>query len=310
MGTVNSSDETRSRAKELSQKLGAYHSDINIDEAVEAHESILEKTLNFRPKYITEGGSAAESLARQNIQARNRVVISYELAQLSTTARKTPRAGGALLVLGSSNVDEILRSYYTKYDAGSADISPLGSTSKTDIRRFQHWAVSHWDLPILASFMDATPTAEVLPLSAGVQSDDSDAEMGMTYAELSRFGVLRKVDKLSPWSMYLRLLGEWKNQPEYEGSPRKIAEKVKRVFKFYAINRHKTTIITPSVHLSAYNPDDNRHDLRPVLYVVGWSWQSGKIDGHFEELERKMAGGEVRRPIDKTKDGPIESDDR
>lgn len=36
------------------------------------------------------------------------MVVSYELAQLSTTARNLPRAGAALLVLGSGNVDEVL----------------------------------------------------------------------------------------------------------------------------------------------------------------------------------------------------------
>lgn len=113
MGTVNSGDETRSRAKRLAETLGAYHSDINIDEAVTAHEAIVAKTLNFTPRYKIEGGSDAEQLARQNIQARNRMVVSYELAQLSTTARKLPRAGAALLVLGSGNVDEILRGYCT-----------------------------------------------------------------------------------------------------------------------------------------------------------------------------------------------------
>lgn len=35
--------------------------------------------------------------------------------------------------------------------------------------------------------MEATPTAELLPLSAGVQDDET--EMGLTYAELSVFGV-------------------------------------------------------------------------------------------------------------------------
>jgi hypothetical protein len=37
-------------------------------------------------------------LAKQNIQARNRMIVAYELAQLSTTARNLPRAGAALLV--------------------------------------------------------------------------------------------------------------------------------------------------------------------------------------------------------------------
>jgi NAD+ synthase (glutamine-hydrolysing) len=110
--------------------------------------------------------------------------------------------------------------------------------------------------------------------------------MGFTYDELSVFGVLRKVDRLGPWSAYLRLLGQWKNRPGY--GPREIAEKVMRFFRFYAINRHKATIITPSIHLSAYNPDDNRHDLRPFLYVVNWPWQFGKIMAHVEELEKKI----------------------
>lgn len=75
--------------------------------------------------------------------------------------------------------------------------------------------------------------------------------MGLTYEELSTFGILRKVDKLGPWSCYLRLLGVWKNRSGL--GPRGIAEKVMRFFRYYAVNRHKATIITPAVHLSAYS---------------------------------------------------------
>lgn len=293
MGTVNSGDETRTRAKRLSERLGGYHSDIKIDEAVTAHENIIAQTLDgFRPKYAIEGGSAAENLARQNIQARNRLVVAYELAQLSTTARNTPRKGAALLVLGSGNVDENLRGYYTKYDASSADIAPLGSISKTDAKAFQAWARDHWDLPIMTEFIEATPSAELLPLSAGVQDDESDAEMGFTYNELSEFGILRKVHKLGPWSAYLRLLGDWKERPGF--GPREIADKVMRFFRFYALNRHKAVILTPSPHLSAYNPDDNRHDLRPFLYVVNWPWQFDKIKTHVEEMENRLKSGEIQ----------------
>lgn len=291
MGTVNSGEETRTRAKRLSERLGGYHSGIKIDEAVTAHENIIAQTLDgFRPKYAIEGGSAAENLARQNIQARNRLVVAYELAQLSTTARNTPRKGASLLVLGSGNVDENLRGYYTKYDASSADIAPLGSISKTDAKAFQAWARDHWDLPIMTEFIEATPSAELLPLSAGVQDDESDAEMGFTYSELSEFGILRKVHKLGPWSAYLRLLGDWKERPGF--GPREIADKVMRFFRFYSLNRHKAVILTPSPHLSAYNPDDNRHDLRPFLYVVNWPWQFDKIRRHVEDMEKRLKDGE------------------
>lgn len=291
MGTVNSGEETRTRAKRLSERLGGYHSDIKIDDAVTAHENIIAQTLSgFRPKYAIEGGSAAENLARQNIQARNRLVVAYELAQLSTTARNTPRKGAALLVLGSGNVDENLRGYYTKYDASSADIAPLGSISKTDAKAFQAWARDQWELPIMTEFIEATPSAELLPLSAGVQDDESDAEMGFTYNELSEFGILRKVHKLGPWSTYLRLLGDWKERPGF--GPREIADKVMRFFRFYSLNRHKAVILTPSPHLSAYNPDDNRHDLRPFLYVVNWPWQFDKIKKHVEDMEKRLKDGD------------------
>ncbi|KAK1764720.1 glutamine-dependent NAD(+) synthetase [Phialemonium atrogriseum] len=285
MGTVNSSEETQGRAKRLAGMIGAYHSNITIDETVAAHETMVEKALNFKPKYEVEGGSSAENLAKQNIQARNRMVISYSLAQLSTTARNLPRAGSALLVLGSGNVDENLRGYFTKYDASSADIAPLGSISKKDAKAFQLWAREKWDLPILSEFMEATPTAELLPLSAGVQDDET--EMGLTYAELSVFGIMRKVDKLGPWSTYLRLLSEWRDRPGY--GPRQIAEKVFKFYGSYAVNRHKAVIVTPSVHLSPYDPDDNRFDLRPFLYVVQWPWQFGKIRSHVEQLEKRLA---------------------
>lgn len=103
-GTVNSSDETRSRAKRLAERLGAYHLNISIDAAVDAHQSIIKDALQFTPKYIVEGGTQAENLALQNVQARSRMVVQYSLAQLATTARKLPRAGAALLVLTSGNV--------------------------------------------------------------------------------------------------------------------------------------------------------------------------------------------------------------
>jgi NAD+ synthase (glutamine-hydrolysing) len=296
MGTKNSGDVTRSRAKRLSERLNAYHSDISIDEAVSAHQSIIEKTLSLKPKYQSQGGSMAEDLALQNIQARNRLVVSYELAQLSTTARQLPRAGSALLVLGSGNVDENLRGYYTKYDASSADIAPLGSISKTDAKSFLGWARDNWDLPILTEFLEAPPTAELQPLAVN-QTDEED--MGFTYAELSELGMLRKEDKLGPWSMYLRLLCDKKGDANFP--PRKIAEKVLNFFKFYSMNRHKTTILTPSPHLSTYNPDDNRFDLRPFLLNIWWPYQREKIMAHVDLIEKKS--GDAAAAMEQEKSG-------
>jgi NAD+ synthase (glutamine-hydrolysing) len=53
---------------------------------------------------------------------------------------------------------------------------------------------------------------------------------------------------------------------------------VKHFFKYYAINRHKATVLTPSYHAENYSPDDNRFDHRQFLYNVGWPWQFKRID--------------------------------
>lgn len=41
-----------------------------------------------------------------------------------------------------------------------------------------------------------------------------------------------------------------------------ILVQVKHFFRFYSINRHKATVLTPSYHAESYSPDDNRYDHR------------------------------------------------
>ena len=126
------------------------------------------------------------------------MVLSYFLAQLLPWVRGKQ---GALLVLGTSNVDEALRGYMTKYDCSSADINPIGGISKTDLRRFLAWAAENKGYPILNEIVEAPPTAELEPITADyVQNDEAD--MGMTYDELSRFGRLRKIERCGPLAMF------------------------------------------------------------------------------------------------------------
>lgn len=275
MGTENSSKETRKRAKELAHEIGSYHVDLNMDTVVTAVRSLFELVTGKTPKFKVHGGSPAENLALQNIQARLRMVLAYLFAQLLPWVRGF---AGGLLVLGSANVDESLRGYLTKYDASSADINPIGSISKTDLKKFIEYAEHEFKLPILHEFLTATPTAELEPITQTyVQSDEAD--MGLTYEELSIFGRLRKINGLGPYSMFLKLYHEW--TPRL--SPAEIAVKVKRFFYFYAVNRHKMTVLTPSYHAEAYSPDDNRFDLRPFLIIPSFPWASKKIDQVVEK---------------------------
>lgn len=282
MGTVNSSKETRARSKELASTIGSYHIDMNMDALVDSVITVFELATGKRPIFKIFGGSQTENLALQNIQARLRMVLSYLFAQLLPWTR---RREGGLLVLGSANVDECLRGYLTKYDCSSADINPIGGISKTDLKAFIKWAEVQFELPILREFLDATPTAELEPITENyVQSDEVD--MGMTYEELSSFGRLRKVEKCGPDAMFVKLYHEW-SQPPFNYSAELIAEKVKRFWFFYAINRHKMTTMTPAYHAEQYSPDDNRFDLRPFLINPRFPVASKNIDEYVRKINKR-----------------------
>ncbi|KAF8826059.1 hypothetical protein HHX47_DHR6000466 [Lentinula edodes] len=204
MGTENSSAETRNRAKNLAGAIGSYHIDLNMDTVVTTVRNLFGFVTGVKPEFRAHGGSNAENLALQNIQARLRMVLAYLFAQLLPWVRG--RVGG-LLVLGSANVDE--------------------------------------------SFLDATPTAELEPITENyVQADEAD--MGMTYDELSVFGRLRKVEKCGPYSTFTKLVHEWGG------------------------------FLSPLQE--SYSPDDNRFDLRPFLYPSRFPWQFKKIDEVAEAL--------------------------
>ncbi|EFA83148.1 glutamine-dependent NAD+ synthetase [Heterostelium album PN500] len=269
LATKNSSKETRDRAALIASQVGAIHKVVEIDQITDSFGQAFSTITNKIPKFKVQGGSNRENLALQNVQARARMVMSYHLATLLLW-----EAGreGSLLVLGSANVDESLRGYMTKYDCSSADINPIGGISKVDLKRFLKWAAEHKNLPALLDVLTATPTAELEPTTENyVQSDEVD--MGMTYEELNEFGRLRKINRCGPVTMFERLVADWNHL-----KPEIVAEKVKRFFYYYAINRHKMTTITPSYHAEAYSPDDNRYDHRPFLYNTKWDSQFKLID--------------------------------
>lgn len=282
-----SSTETRERARQVAEQIGAFHVVADVSKAVTSVISIFLAVCgpNFTPRFRSQGGSAAENLALQNIQARVRMVVGYLFAQLGLWARGRQ---GSLLVLGSANVDECLRGYVTKYDCSSADINPIGGISKNDLRGFLQWAarpVSEGGLGYhaLTEVVDAPPTAELEPRDDGYSQTD-EADMGMRYDELWWYGRLRKLERCGPLSMFHKLTRVWSDQVE---NVKEIADKVKFFFKMYSINRHKVTTLTPSYHAEDYSPEDNRFDLRPFLYNCMWTHQFHSIDKAVEDISSR-----------------------
>lgn len=283
-----SSSETRERACTLSSEIGAWHSALDIGAVVNATVDVFVSVFGEarRPRFRAHGGSNAENLALQNIQARSRMLLSYVFAQLTLWTRGR---AGSLLVLGSANVDEGLRGYLTKYDCSAADINPIGGICKSDLKSFLSWAAKGVPDGLgynsLQLVLEAPPTAELEPITTEhTQTDEED--MGMTYDELTWYGKLRKLRRCGPYSMYYKLLSIWK---ERELSPAVIATKVKFFFRMYAINRHKMTTLTPSYHAENYSPEDNRFDLRQFLYNVRWTRQFRAIDEDVEQRQDVVA---------------------
>ncbi|XP_059153927.1 glutamine-dependent NAD(+) synthetase-like [Physella acuta] len=281
MSTTNSSAETKSYAAELAEQIGSYHMGISVDLAVESLLKIFQLAFSVVPRFKAHGGSLRENLAMQNVQARVRMVVSYLFAQLSLWARGKP---GGLLVLGSSNVDESLRGYMTKYDCSSADINPIGGISKTDLRRFIQYCVKAFKFSSLEKINSAPPTAELEPLEDGRLAQTDEEDMGMTYDELSVYGKLRKQNCCGPYSMFCKLL----HISSQQCPPEQIADKVKHFFRSYAVNRHKMTVLTPSYHCESYSPDDNRFDQRQFLYNAKWLWQFARIDAEVQKANSSI----------------------
>ncbi|KAJ8249474.1 hypothetical protein GJAV_G00235840 [Gymnothorax javanicus] len=289
MASENSSQETCRCSKDLSAQIGSTHINLNIDMAVKGILGIFSMVTGKWPQFRASGGSSRENVALQNVQARVRMVLAYLFAQLSLWARGRP---GGLLVLGSANVDESLTGYFTKYDCSSADINPIGGISKTDLRTFLQSCVDRWKLTALKSVLAAPPTAELEPLQNGQVSQTDEADMGMTYSELSVIGRLRKVSMCGPYSMFCKLIHMWRDVM----SPSEVAAKVKRFFRMYSVNRHKMTTVTPAYHAENYSADDNRFDLRPFLYNTQWSMQFRCIDKQVSLVEPENGSSEASGP--------------
>ena len=277
MGTEDSSGVTNSRAKRLADAIGSYHLSINIDLMVKAALQVFQISTGHMPRFASRGGTMAEDLALQNIQARLRMVTAYLMAQLLPWVRGR---SGFLLVLGSANVDEGLRGYMTKYDCSSADLNPIGAISKGDLKRMLVFLSKEYPgFDVLAEIANAPPTAELRPIDAATvtaeagHSQTDEEDMGMSYEELGHFGRLRKMSRCGPVGMFRKLLVTWSHL-----APGEVAAKVKRFFYYYSVNRHKMTTITPAYHAEAYSPDDNRFDLRQFLYNTRWTRQFSRID--------------------------------
>ena len=213
-------------------------------------------------------------LADENLQARLRMVVNY-LLSLSLNE------SGFLLTLACSNSDEVLIGYYTKYDASSGDLNPIGSMPKRFVNKALEYYSLLWNSKEYADVLIATPTAELSTMKKEARPQTDEDEIGLSYNQIYYFGKLRSygygmikmfnhiVQNLDKKDVKELIIPASTINKEKLNNNNKILEyikdKLKVFYRRYRINRHKTVILTPSVHVLP-SPDDNRFDLRPFLY--------------------------------------------
>lgn len=206
MGNENSKASSKSKAARVASGIGSKHYEVDIQKVFDSFVGCFEQTTGLKPKYESRGGKYEEDLALQNITARSRMVISYLMAQLVPWTRDEK---GFMLVLGTANIAEGLRGYFTKYDTSAADINPIGGINKSDMKEFLKYFADKVNLPVFREVADAKPSAELRPVTCDSKPQLDEEEMGMSYAELDLFAGLRKIERMGPLTMYSYLVLHW-----------------------------------------------------------------------------------------------------
>lgn len=273
---VHSGSASEQRARALAEQLGAQFTAVDYSTIYQQATAVAQGNLcdfdstspspaSLNTPTFTLSTATVVPVSHQNLQARLRMVFTYLFSN------------GNRLVLATGNVDEALVGYLTKYDCSAADLNPIGSLSKRDLRQFVQYVqqlLFATDLRPLQAILDAIPSAE---LSGESQADE--IEIGLTYEELGLFGSVRRGDLgcYGPYGMFCKL---WDQRVvlAIDSDATALASKVKRFFSLHARNRHKQAVLTPALHSVSYSPDDNRFDHRQLLFAGDWSWQYRQID--------------------------------
>ncbi|HEX7055585.1 MAG TPA: ammonia-dependent NAD(+) synthetase [Bacilli bacterium] len=131
----------------------------NIGDAVD--EIVLEAEYALKAqgihRHMSRGGKG-------NVKARTRMVVQYALAFEQN-----------LLVVGTDHASEAITGFFTKYGDGAADIMPLRSLNKRQVRMLAA------KLNIPQRVIDKTPTAGLWP------GQTDEAELGISYEDNSAY---------------------------------------------------------------------------------------------------------------------------
>ncbi|UYZ61436.1 NAD(+) synthase [Hymenobacter weizhouensis] len=238
-GTVNSSDDTYTSAKELADSIGAMFFNWGIDEEVTGYVGKIEQALARPLTWQTD------DLALQNIQARVRAPGIWLLANVQNC-----------LLITTSNRSEASVGYCTMDGDTAGSISPIAGVDKDFVKQWLRWAETELNYPALRFVNGLQPTAELRPLE-DKQTDERDL---MPYVILNRIERLAFYDRFSPRQV-LNVLQEENSATD----PELLKTYVKRFYSLWSRNQWKRERYAPAFHLDDYNVDPRSWLRFPIL---------------------------------------------
>ncbi|MFN0135501.1 MAG: NAD(+) synthase [Phycisphaerae bacterium] len=242
--TANSSETTRSAARDVASAVGAQFLTFDVSALVAQYidtvQSAIGRTLTWESDDIT----------LQNIQARVRAPGAWMLANIN----------GSLL-LSTSNRSEAAVGYATMDGDTCGGLSPIAGIDKAFLRHWLRWLETMGPegigaIPALRSVNVQPPTAELRPPAAS-QTDEADL---MPYDVLDAIERLAIRDKHTPVEV-LRMLEP--AMPQHGRA--QLMAWVERFFRLWSRNQWKRERYAPSFHVDDENLDPKTWCRFPIL---------------------------------------------
>ncbi len=266
--TENSSDVTRTAAREVSEALGAEFVVLDVDVLVKRYTEMAEGALGRKLTW------ADDDVALQNIQARTRAPGVWLLANVR----------GALLLV-TSNRSEAAVGYATMDGDTAGSLSPLGGIDKAFIRNWLRWMESTgpaglFPVPALSFVNAQQPTAELRP-PGSKQTDESDL---MPYEFLDLVERAALLDRNSPLEILKRMAAEYPKE-----SIEQLSGWIRKFFTLWCRNQWKRERYAPAFHLDDQSLDPKTWCRFPIL-SGGYARELAEMEEYVKKQSKKNRG--------------------
>lgn len=269
----------REKASNLSKLINSSHHNIDISQVVEdIHSNIgsLLKDINN----VSGFTAFDKSITIEMIETKARDMMIQILSEIIPLSKGQNKE--LLLILSAVSMDKGVLGYFTKYDSSVGDLNLIGSLHKSDIKnvlkRLCELYGSEPSECCILRILQANESKEILPFSESMQT--SIHVQNITPDEIKQINVLRMSDGCGLVSIFERLIEIWPNI-----NLDQLESKLNNFYEKLMVNRPAMNSLPRCVHLTKYNSETSRHDLRPYIYDDALTLQRKEI---FMMKEKKL----------------------